>query len=151
MWSGGGESGLGNMFNSGPAFPESGIHQVIVHVLNITWVICLKRVTVVGSIQPYCSILLCKRNRAFTTGCLSIPCPNQYSDLEAIASHIKALSELTEMQESPVYSVTQLYLMPLWKKSVDIFLKKENHSFPLGLFQEGDQRENKGYLTIISF
>lgn len=32
MLSGGGESGLGNTFDSVPAFPESGLHKIIVHV-----------------------------------------------------------------------------------------------------------------------
>lgn len=33
-----GESRLGNMFDSVSAFPESGLHYIIVHVLNITWI-----------------------------------------------------------------------------------------------------------------
>lgn len=37
MWRGGGELSLGNTFYLVPAFPESQIHFIIVHVLNITW------------------------------------------------------------------------------------------------------------------
>lgn len=43
MWSGGGELGLGNMFDSVPAFRESGLHLIIVHVLNIKWMFGQKR------------------------------------------------------------------------------------------------------------
>lgn len=43
MWSGGGELGLGNMFDSVAAFLESGLHLIIVHILNITWIFDQKR------------------------------------------------------------------------------------------------------------
>lgn len=43
MCSGGGELGLGNMFDSIPAFPESGLQLIIVHVLNKTLMFFHKR------------------------------------------------------------------------------------------------------------
>lgn len=43
MWSGGGEPGLGNTFDSVAAFLESGLHLIIVHMLNITWTFDQKR------------------------------------------------------------------------------------------------------------
>lgn len=56
MRSGGGDLGQGNTFDSVPAFPESGLHYIIVHVLNITCMFGQKRVkeqvTVVRNMWP---------------------------------------------------------------------------------------------------
>lgn len=63
MWSGGGESGLGNMFDSVPAFPESGLNLIIVHVLNITLMFCQKkekRIIAVWNTYSFQSIKLSK-------------------------------------------------------------------------------------------
>lgn len=85
MWSGGGDSGLGNTFDSVPAFPESGIHLIIVYVLNTTRVLVLKKeieqVTIVRNMWPQCAPPHWQEtNQSFMT----VLCPNQYPDLEAI-------------------------------------------------------------------
>lgn len=59
-----------------------------------------------------------------------------------LPSHIRALYELTEMQDSMQHcSIPHCFAFFLWKKCVNILLRKANNDSKMGFIQEGNVRE----------
>lgn len=145
MWSGGGESGLGNVFDSVPPFREllTSLDNILCLKQTDVWSVTIRRRANWLRICSYARLWQ-ETARFFMTGCFEYPVSLLISlDLEAMWTcpkpHKSSVSD--EWNAGELACITALPYGFLWKKYVTIFLQKSDFGFKLKVIQKEITRE----------